>query len=565
MNNADIFRQGINEYIHRNNTDYAVLVTGDWGCGKSYYLKNTVAAEYNSCSSEDCCYRVITVSAAGLSSSAQLFHLLFEKIKGNRVLSAINKSSSFFSAQKDSNVSLAGSLVGWVTEKFQFSRIRKEMRQEKLHIVLIIDDIERYKGALDELFAAVQNTFVEQHTHVIYVAFEDDLLENESYRKYKEKYIRYTLHFNILDDVSWMKKTDIINLRTFIIAVNCYNHFASVCPLYDNGQSLYLFFTALSHAAFVKTGWDTDEKGAFEDFKRKHALGTDGSLHLPRFYASFNDYDNICFSPLVLSYITNGYADPELIKEYLQTDYGFFSKELVALDHLGSYQQQSESQVQLDISTLVNSIMSRRLPYAELVNAAGALSATADEHPDTSWKEIIISAVRDKAYPGRDRYLADVKIDPDMDTESFAYSISKLVEEEKKEYDREQERLKLVSILEKASSPSAFIISEPEYKGLPFFVRICAHGLESRISTLNDRGLYRIIWMNLKEISDESRAEFTSTELDALTKIRSELGRLEKKKESDSKLSRFCIQLEKGIGSLLADSTEAQQLLSQDG
>ena len=387
MNNADIFRQGINEDVYRNCTAYAVLVTGDWGCGKSYYLKNTVAAEYNSCSSEDCCYRIITVSAAGLSSSAQLFHLLFEKIKGNRVLSAINKSSSFFSAQKDSNVSLAGSLVGWVTEKFQFSRIRKEMRQEKLHIVLIIDDIERYKGALDELFAAVQNTFVEQHTHVIYVAFEDDLLENESYRKYKEKYIRYTLHFNILDEelvrhtahgadnktgpfsalldkdenakliVSWMKKTDIINLRTFIIAVNCYNHFASVCPLYDNGQSLYLFFTALSHAAFVKTGWDTDEKGAFEDFKRKHDLGTDGSLHLPRFYASFNDYDNICFSPLVLSYITNGYADPELIKEYLQTDYGFFSKELVALDHLGSYQQQSESQVQLDISTLVNSIM----------------------------------------------------------------------------------------------------------------------------------------------------------------------------------------------------------------
>ncbi len=590
MNNADIFRQGINEYIHRNNTDYAVLVTGDWGCGKSYYLKNTVAAEYNSCSSEDCCYRVITVSAAGLSSSAQLFHLLFEKIKGNRVLSAINKSSNFFSAQKDSNVSLAGSLVGWVTEKFQFSRIRKEMRQEKLHIVLIIDDIERYKGALDELFAAVQNTFVEQHTHVIYVAFEDDLLENESYRKYKEKYIRYTLHFNILDEelvrhtahgadnktgpfsalldkdenakliVSWMKKTDIINLRTFIIAVNCYNHFASVCPLYDNGQSLYLFFTALSHAAFVKTGWDTDEKGAFENFKRKHDLGTDGSLHLPRFYASFNDYDNICFSPLVLSYITNGYADPELIKEYLQTDYGFFSKELVALDHLGSYQQQSESQVQLDISTLVNSIMSRRLPYAELVNAAGALSATADEHPDTSWKEIIISAVRDKAYPGRDRYLADVKIDPDMDTESFAYSISKLVEEEKKEYDCEQERLKLASILEKASSPSAFIISEPEYKGLPFFVRICAHGLESKISALNDRGLYRIIWMNLKEISDESRAEFTSTELDALTKIRSELECLEKKKESDSKLSRFCIQLEKEIDSMLSGASEAEQL-----
>ena len=66
--NTNIFRRGIDEYIHRDNTDYAILVTGDWGSGKSYYLCNTIADEYNrNDGDDDVFYSVLTASAAGSS------------------------------------------------------------------------------------------------------------------------------------------------------------------------------------------------------------------------------------------------------------------------------------------------------------------------------------------------------------------------------------------------------------------------------------------------------------------------------------------------------------------
>ena len=66
--NTNIFRRGIDEYIHRDNTDYAILVTGDWGSGKSYYLCNTIADEYNrNDGDDDVFYSVLTASATGMT------------------------------------------------------------------------------------------------------------------------------------------------------------------------------------------------------------------------------------------------------------------------------------------------------------------------------------------------------------------------------------------------------------------------------------------------------------------------------------------------------------------
>lgn len=551
--NTNIFRRGIDEYIHRDNTDYAILVTGDWGSGKSYYLCNTIADEYNrNDGDEDVFYTVLTASAAGLSSSDQFLSLLFEKIKSNRVLSVLSRSSSFFSTQKDANISLVASIISSFTNMFQSRRIRKELEKTKKKIILIIDDIERYKGELDELFAAVQNTFIEKHTHVIYVAYEDDLLENEYYRKYKEKYIRYTLHFDILDEdmirhvaegadndrgafslllkeqdnasliVLWMKKTDIINLRTFIIAVNCYNHFASVCPILDNNQSLYLFFSALTHAAFVKSGSDDGDEDAFASFKKEYNLRSDNLGYLPRFYASYGDFENIEFSPLILSYIKNGYCDPEDIREYIRKDYGLLSEELVALSHLGHYSQQSENQVRVDTHTLISSIKEKKLPYSELVNAAKALSGVEDELLDESYRETIVNAIEDKSYPGRDEYFRDVKLERDTDKTSFSYHVYELLKAQKEDHDRESERKELMKLFSLAASDANYIVQDPRFKGSRLFERICTHDLVRQFRNLDDRGLYRVAEVNINDIAS-SPDPLTPSTIDALGKIRDEL------------------------------------------
>ena len=30
----------IENYLKAKDTDYAIMINGDWGCGKSYYIKN---------------------------------------------------------------------------------------------------------------------------------------------------------------------------------------------------------------------------------------------------------------------------------------------------------------------------------------------------------------------------------------------------------------------------------------------------------------------------------------------------------------------------------------------
>ena len=30
----------ISDYLKNDSTDYAILINGDWGCGKTYYLTN---------------------------------------------------------------------------------------------------------------------------------------------------------------------------------------------------------------------------------------------------------------------------------------------------------------------------------------------------------------------------------------------------------------------------------------------------------------------------------------------------------------------------------------------
>ena len=580
---TNIFHTCIDEYIHRDSTDYAILVTGDWGCGKSYYLNNTIADEYNGkdFKEENVLYSVITVSAAGLTSSSQLLSMLYEKIKGNRMLSAINKSSSFFSSQKDSNVSLVGSLLSSFTNLFQRRRIKKELENKKTKNVIIIDDLERYKGGPDELFAAIQNTFIERHAHVIYVAFEDDLLDNAQYRKYKEKYIRYTLHFDILDEdlirnvakgadddkgafsklveindnaaliVQWMKKTDIINLRTFIIAVNCYDHFASVCPILDNNQSLYLFFSALAHAAFVKSGSDDGDEDAFSSFKNEYNLRCDNLGYLPRFYASYGDFENIEFSPLILSYINNGYCDPDDIRDYIRKDYGLLTQELVALSHLGHYSQQSESQVRKDIVTLLDSIKEKRLPYSELVNAAKALSGVEDELIDESYKKKVMDAIKDKTYPERDEYFSDVKLENVSDRESFSYQVNELLKRQKDDYDRQKEKEEILQLFQLASSDKNYIVKDSRLKGSKLFEKICDYDLVRELRTLNDKGLYRIAEANINDI----QSPLSQITINALTEIRDELIReTEEDGGRNNKTNRFRTNLATRIDELLRQS-----------
>ena len=273
--------------------------------------------------------------------------------------------------------------------------------------------------------------------------------------------------------------------------------------------------------------------------------------YLPRFYASYGDFENIEFSPLILSYINNGYCDPDDIRAYISKDYGLLTQELVALSHLGHYSQQSESQVRKDIGTLLDSIKEKRLPYSELVNAAKALSGVEDELIDESYKKTVMDAINDKTYPERDEYFSDMKPENVSARESFSYQMNELLKSQKDDYDRQKEKEEILQLFQLASSDKNYIVKDSRLKGNKLFEKICDYNLVRELRTLNDKGLYRIAEANINDIAS-SQSPLSQITINALTEIRDELIRETKEDGGrNNKTNRFRTNLATRIDEML--------------
>ena len=62
-----LFQESIHNYIKDNNNPGALLITGEWGCGKTYFLKE-LAKKYNSNKE----HAIVIISLFGLTSSEEV-------------------------------------------------------------------------------------------------------------------------------------------------------------------------------------------------------------------------------------------------------------------------------------------------------------------------------------------------------------------------------------------------------------------------------------------------------------------------------------------------------------
>lgn len=141
-------QKSIRQYIEGNNNPGALLVSGEWGCGKTYFLKK-LAKEYNDTND----YAIIVVSLFGLTSSEEIE----EKVKKELCYAMATKNSD--EDTKDTTSKLYNGFKT-LTEIFKdsskmvkavdtiininyldFIDLAPEMKDKK--IVIIFDDFER--------------------------------------------------------------------------------------------------------------------------------------------------------------------------------------------------------------------------------------------------------------------------------------------------------------------------------------------------------------------------------------------------------------------------------------
>jgi len=356
----------IRDYILRNGTDYAVMLEGKWGTGKTTFYIKKVEEWLRQQDGYDSIY----VSLYGVSSIDQLTRKIlvarwmpsvldkFGNSKTGQIVTELGMALFATMTNFDPNLKMAKKIssINLDPRKLLFFSDRT---------VICLDDLERTKVDIEELFGFI-NGFVERDKlKVLFIANEEDILNEqtrERYEKIKEKMIRFTVRFpsqvstvisNFIDGMpshdrefkTFLKeKCDLINqfceaaavsnLRILKQAIDIYDALWNVIDdktIMTDDRRLALFRFVISVvneymtsqteiAQFINHRDDHSFKVVYHMAKNR----TSDELapivkYVNKYFASDNEY---IFSPSIINYVLNGYIDKSALNDELSNAYG---------------------------------------------------------------------------------------------------------------------------------------------------------------------------------------------------------------------------------------------------
>lgn len=206
----------LDEYLQMQTPQFAVMITGKWGCGKTYFIKNIKdqwCSSNKNVSENSIDLKPIYLSLNGLSSinsvirkvKTVLYPILYSKgatVAKTVILSALRiASKSFLDLDKDGAGEDMNNLLDaeGIIEVFKSDSDTLEGNR-----VMILDDVERCKIPLDELFGFINSIVEHSNSKVILICDEEKLAEvatKESlatqYKNFKEKLIGQTFALEV--------------------------------------------------------------------------------------------------------------------------------------------------------------------------------------------------------------------------------------------------------------------------------------------------------------------------------------------------------------------------------
>ena len=199
--------QVINRYLEEKETDYAIMITGEWGCGKTYFVNHALKKliEEKKCLIADKVvnYKLLYLSLYGISDPTEInikiLEQLFPILKHKFVLL------------------LRHGLSGFLDSKGIDKQTQKEFSNYtgiKKNTVLVFDDLERLndnKVDVKEILGII-NQFAEHDNLKVIVICHDEKVDDD-FSEFKEKSIRYSMHFwrplpESFDDIVLKNKND---------------------------------------------------------------------------------------------------------------------------------------------------------------------------------------------------------------------------------------------------------------------------------------------------------------------------------------------------------------------
>lgn len=189
-----IVNQHINEfldyYLNLNEPQYAVLLSGKWGSGKTHFIN-----QFKGCNTK---YKYIHISLFGLKAKDDIHKQVIFKLFGSQ--------SNAVSTTMD----IAGKLIKGFLNKYTGVNITLAdipidialKRESDQKVIFIFDDIERIDTGIKEVLGYINVLVEELNQKVILLANEDEIHKQE-YNDFKEKTIGKTFQIEQDFDIAF--------------------------------------------------------------------------------------------------------------------------------------------------------------------------------------------------------------------------------------------------------------------------------------------------------------------------------------------------------------------------
>jgi len=184
------------EYLNLN-TNNALVITGDYGIGKTYFFKTQLTQRINeTATSSDASkkYKTIHISLFGIKSvedlQTQIFISIYPYLRNKAVKLTIGLTKSL--ARGLVNITKLGNIDDYIADIQTTSHNLLSYGD----LVLCFDDLERKSESFSllEIFGFI-NSIVENENAKVIIITNEDKLDNEYKNLIKEKVIGNTVHF----------------------------------------------------------------------------------------------------------------------------------------------------------------------------------------------------------------------------------------------------------------------------------------------------------------------------------------------------------------------------------
>jgi predicted RNA-binding protein with PIN domain len=186
--NSEQLNDVLDDYIQQDSPQYAMMINGLWGCGKTHFLKKSYPPKNG--------HKLAYVSLYGVSSYSQIEDEIFSAIIGIDGISEseIKKAGDFLGKVASAIGDRAeGSAIGAFASTLGSSIKNRVTKNIGSKVVLVFDDLERASIDASKCLSKI-NEYVEHLNAKVIILCDETKIKETTYWEYKEKVVLYTNH-----------------------------------------------------------------------------------------------------------------------------------------------------------------------------------------------------------------------------------------------------------------------------------------------------------------------------------------------------------------------------------